>query len=79
MSNVATSLIGCLLITIAIACIAIAVVVYKGQIRQAAERVLAQGEVIDLKRRSTKIGEPGAYYPVVKFRTAAGQEVQFES
>jgi hypothetical protein len=55
------------------------VLVYQYQSRQQAERVPAQGEVIGLVRRKVRVGDPGAYYPIVKFRAANGQEVQFES
>jgi hypothetical protein len=43
------------------------------------DAVSAEGTVIDLVRSSSRSSERGTYRPVVRFRTQAGEEVEFVS
>ncbi|MFT3893339.1 MAG: DUF3592 domain-containing protein [Anaerolineales bacterium] len=79
MINSITTLIGALLSLAGLAFLAGAVLTYQYQARQRAVRIPARGEVIALVLRKVRVGRPGYYCPVVKFRTSTGQEVQFES
>ena len=79
MLNIVTNIIGALLSLAGLGILAGAVLVYQYQSRQQKERVPAQGEVIALVLRKIRMGNPGTYHPVVKFRAANGQEVPFES
>ena len=79
MGIVEFSIIGCLITLVALGFFIGAVITYMRQSRQLAERASTQGEVVALERRVMRAGSSGVYCPVVKFRTTAGQEIQFES
>lgn len=77
--SVGITIVGSILVLMAFGFFAFAVLVHFQQKRQVENHVSASGEVVELVRRSTRVGDPGAYYPVVKFKTATGQFVEFES
>jgi hypothetical protein len=78
--NTALTFIGCLVVLMGLGLVSLAIIAYQGQTRQREGRVPAQGEVIALvRRRSREVGGSGVFCPIVKFRTTAGQQIQFES
>jgi hypothetical protein len=77
--GIGITIVGSILVLVAFGFFAFAVLVYFEQKRQVEHHVSASGEVVELIKRSTRVGDPGAYYPVVKFKTATGRFVEFES
>lgn len=55
------------------------IITYTRQRRRFAGMTPVNGEVIDLRREVVNPGKPGILCPVVRFTSAAGQEVEFQS